>query len=168
MKINTGVSKKFVVLLLAVSIIGVGGAAYFFCLQPPNIEKVTLLSIDNITNNGFTLKYLVKIHNPNLIGMNITNMKYAVLLKPTNQTVYNGTSAGGYISPGGSIELTFISKAYFQPLLSAALLALFSNSVPMETNGVITATILSLTFNVPFNQSFDAYPSISEALKNIV
>ena len=105
MKINTGVSKKFVVLLLAVSIIGVGGAAYFFCLQPPNIEKVTLLSIDNITNNGFTLKYLVKIHNPNLIGMNITNMKYAVLLKPTNQTVYNGTSAGGYISPGGSIEL---------------------------------------------------------------
>ena len=168
MKINTGVSKKFVVLLLAVSIIGVGGAAYFFCLQPPTIEKVTLLSIDNITNNGFTLKYLVKIHNPNLVGMNITNMKYAVLLKPTNQTVYNGTSAGGYISPGGSIELSFVSKAYFQPLLSAALLALFSNRVPMETNGVITATIMSLTFNVPFSQSFDAYPFISDALKSIV
>jgi len=169
MKINLGMStKKIVVLLLTVSIIGVGGAAYFFCLQPPTIEKVTLLSIDSITNNGFTLKYLVKIHNPNLTGMNITNMKYAVLLKPTNQTVYNGTSAGGYIPPGGNIELSFVSKAYFQPLLSAALLALFSNSVPMETNGVITATIMSLTFNVPFSQSFDAYPFISDALKSIV
>jgi len=169
MKINTGMStKKIVVLLLTVSIIGVGGAAYFFCLQPPTIEKVTLLSIDNVTNNGFTLKYLVKIHNPNLIGMNITNMKYAVLLKPTNQAVYNGTSAGGYISPGGSIELSFVSTAYFQPLLSVALLALFSNSVPMETNGVITATIMSMTFNVPFSQSFDAYPSISDALKGVM
>ena len=100
--------------------------------------------------------------------MNITNMKYAVLLKPTNQTVYNGTSAGGYIPPGGSIELSFVSKAYFQPLLSVALLALFSNSVPMETNGVITATIMSMTFNVPFSQPFDAYPSISDTLRSIV
>jgi hypothetical protein len=93
----------------------------FFCLQPPTIEKVTLLSIDNITNNGVTLKYLVKIHNPNLISINVTNVKYAALLKPTNQTVYNGTSAGSYIPQGGSIELSFVSKAYFQPLLSLSL-----------------------------------------------
>jgi hypothetical protein len=107
------------------------GRRTFFCLQPPTIEKVTLLSIANITNNGFTLKYLVKIHNPNLIGMNITNMKYAVL-KTDESKVYNGTSAGGYIPPRRSIELSFVSKAYFQPLLSVALLSLFSDRVPIE------------------------------------
>ncbi len=160
--------KKIIALLITISIIGAGAATYFFFLQPPNIEKVTLLSVDDITRTGFTLKYAITIHNPNLVGMNITNMKYNVLLKPTNQTVYNGTSDGGYIPPGGSIQLTLVSKAYFGPLLTAGLLALFNNSVPMETNGVLTATILSMTFNVPFSQSFDAYPSIRDSLKSLV
>jgi hypothetical protein len=160
--------KKVIVLLITIGIIGAGAATYFFFLQPPTVEKVTLLSVDDITRTGFKLKYAVIIHNPNLVGMNITNMKYNVLLKPTNQTVYTGTSDGGYIPPGGSIELSFVSTAYFGPLLTAGLLALLSNSVPMETNGVLTATIMSMTFNVPFSQSFDAYPSISDALRSVV
>jgi hypothetical protein len=160
--------KKIIVLLITIGIIGAGAAAYFFFLQPPTVEKVMLLSVEDITRTGFTLKYAVTIHNPNLVGMNITNMKYNVVLKPTNQTVYNGTSDGGYIPPRGSIELYLVSTAYFGPLLTAGLLALLSNSVPMETNGVLTATIMSMTFSVPFNQSFDAYPSISDALKGVV
>jgi len=44
---------------------------------------------------------------------------------------------------------------------------LFKQQVPMQVNGVASTRVLSISADVPFNYSFDAYPALANASKGV-
>ena len=72
--------KKIIALIIALIIVGMVTAVLVLSFQRPQIEKVTIQSIEDFTNSSFTLKYSVRVHNPNIIGANITSIRYNLLL----------------------------------------------------------------------------------------
>ena len=102
--------------------------------------------------------------SPNIIGMTIKDVTYNLFLTANNQLLSNGTSDGVYVQARGSTEVFITSTVFFGPAISTAFLTIFNKSVVMNVNGVVTAHPLVIDVSVPFNQTFDAYPYIKNAL----
>jgi LEA14-like dessication related protein len=147
---------------IVIVILIIAGAAFVLTLQAPQVEGVTITSIDNVSGSGFTFTFSVKIYNPNIIGVTVKDITYNLLLADSGKLVSNGKSAGAYIQPRGTTELNITSTVYYGSVASTAIQALLKNSVPMDVNGVVTAHLL-IDVQVPFDQSFDAYPLIQNA-----
>jgi len=111
--------KKIVALIVVLIILGAGAAVLVLSFQPPHVEKVTIQSVEDFTNSSFTLKYSVRMYNPNIIGANITSIHYNLLLNGENLS--NGTSEGAYIPPLGSANFSFVSKVYYRSALTSHL-----------------------------------------------
>jgi hypothetical protein len=153
--------KKIIALIIALIIVGAGTAVLVLSFQRPQVEKVTIESIEDFTNSSFTLKYSVRVYNPNIIGVNITSIRYNLLLNGENLS--NGTSAGAYLPPLGSADFSFVSTIQYRSAFDIPLMILLKQQVPMEVNGVATAHGLLISGDVPFNYSFDAYPLLVNA-----
>ena len=153
-----------IAVIIVVIIIVAGGAAFFLTLQAPQVQGVKIRSIDNISRSGLTFTFSVVIYNPNIIGMTIKDVTYNLFLTERNQLLSNGTSDGAYIQARGSTEVFITSTVFFAPAISTAFLTIFNKSVIMNVNGVVTAHPLLIDVSVPFNQTFDAYPYIKNAL----
>jgi LEA14-like dessication related protein len=154
--------KIVIAVVIVVAALVIGGAAFVLTLQAPQVEGVTITSIDNVSGSGFTFTFSVKIYNPNIVGVTVKDITYNLLLADSGKLVSNGTSEGAYIQPRGTTELNVTSTVYYGSVASTAIQALLTNSVPMDVNGVVTAHLL-IDVQVPFNQSFDAYPLIQNA-----
>jgi LEA14-like dessication related protein len=157
--------KIVIAVLIVIAILIIAGAAFVLTLQAPQVEGVTITSIDNVSRSGFTFTFSVKIYNPNIIGVTVKDITYNLLLSDSGKLVSNGKSAGAYIQPRGSTELNITSTVYYGSAASTVIQALLKNSVPMDVNGVATAHLL-IDVQVPFDQSFDAYPLIQNATSN--
>jgi LEA14-like dessication related protein len=157
--------KIVIAVLIVIAILIIAGAAFVLTLQAPQVEGVTITSIDNVSRSGFTFTFSVKIYNPNIIGVTVKDITYNLLLADSGKLVSNGKSAGAYIQPRGTTELFITSTVYYGSAASTVIQALLKNSVPMDVNGVATAHLL-IDVQVPFDQSFDAYPLIQNATSN--
>ncbi len=155
-----------VAVVIVVAVVIIAGAAFVLTLQAPQVEGVSIRSIDNISRSGLTFTFSVKIYNPNIIGVTIKDITYNLLLADSGKLVSNGTSGGAYIQPRGTTELFITSTIYYGSAASTAIQALLSRSVPMDVNGVVTAHPLVIDVQVPFDHSFDAYPLIRNATSN--
>jgi LEA14-like dessication related protein len=158
--------KIVIAVAIVVAIVIIGGAAFVLTLQAPQVEGVNITSIDNVSRSGFTFTFSVKIYNPNIVGITVKDITYNLLLANSGKLVSNGKSAGAYIQPRGTTELNITSTVYYGSAASTAIQALLSKSVPMDVNGVVTVHPLIIDVQVPFDQSFDAYPLIQNATSN--
>ena len=159
--------RKAVIAAIIVVIIVIAAAVGFvLTLQAPQVEGVSITSIDNVSGSGLTFTFSVKIYNPNIIGITIKDITYNLVLSDTGKLVSNGTSGGAYIQPRGTTELFITSTVYYGSAASTAIQALLSKSIPMDVNGVVTAHPFLIDVQVNFNQSFDAYPLIQNATSN--
>ena len=152
--------------IIVVAIVIIAGAAFVLTLQAPQVEGVSIRSIDNVSRSGLTFTFSVKIFNPNIIGVTVKDITYNLLLSESGKLVSNGTSGGAYIQPRGTTELFITSTIYYGSAASTAIQALLSRSVPMDVNGFATAHLLLIDVQVPFDHSFDAYPLIRNATSN--
>ncbi len=158
--------KTVIAVIIVVVILIVAGAAFVLTLQAPQVEGVSIRSIDNVSRSGLTFTFSIKIFNPNVIGITIKDITYNLLLSETGKLVSNGTSGGTYIQPRGTTELFITSTVYYGSAASAAIQALLSRSIPMDVNGVVTAHPFLIDVQVTFDQTFDAYPLIRNATSN--
>ena len=153
---------------VVIIVIAVAGAAFFLTLQAPQVQGVSVRSIDNVSRSGFNLTFVIKLYNPNIVGVNVKSVTYNLLLVEGNQVLSTGTIDGIQVPARGSVEIPIQSTINFGPAISAAFQTIFTKSVMMNLNGVVTAHPLFIDVNVSFNQTFDAYPYISNAVSKAV
>ena len=158
--------KAVIAAIIVVVIVIAAAVGFVLTLQAPQVEGVSITSIDNVSRSGLTFTFSVKIFNPNIIGITIKDITYNLVLSDTGKLVSNGTSGGAYIQPRGTTELFITSTVYYGSAASTAIQALLSKSIPMDVNGVVTAHPFLIDVQVNFNQSFDAYPLIQNATSN--
>ena len=162
-------TRTIVAIIAAVIIvIAIVGAAFLLTLQAPQVQGVSISSIDNVSRSGFTLTFVIKLYNPNVVGVNIKAITYNLLLTSSNQVLSTGTSDGIQIPARGSVDIPIQSTIYFGSAISTVLQAILTKSVMMNLNGVVTAHPLIIDVNVSFSQTFDAYPYISSQVSKIV
>lgn len=162
-------TRSIVAIIAAVIIvIAIVGAAFFLTLQAPLVQGVSVSSIDNVSRSGFTLTFVVKLYNPNVVGVNIKSVTYNLLLTASNQVLSTGTLDGIQIPARGSVDIPIQSTVYFGSAISAVVQALLTKSLMMNLNGVVTAHPLVTDVNVSFSQTFDAYPYISSQVSKII
>jgi len=162
-------TRTIVAIIAAVIIvIAIVGAAFLLTLQAPQVQGVSVSSIDNVSRSGFTLTFVIKLYNPNVVGVNIKSITYNLLLTSGNQILSTGTSDGIQIPARGSVDIPIQSTIYFGSAISTVLQAILTKSVMMNLNGVVTAHPLIIDVNVSFSQTFDAYPYISSQVSKIV
>jgi LEA14-like dessication related protein len=162
-------TRTIVAIIAAVIIvIAIVGAAFLLTLQAPQVQGVSVSSIDNVSRSGFTLTFVIKLYNPNVVGVNIKAITYNLLLTSSNQVLSTGTSDGIQIPARGSVDIPIQSTIYFGSAISTVLQAILTKSVMMNLNGVVTAHPLIIDVNVSFSQTFDAYPYISSQISKIV
>jgi len=162
-------TRTIVAIIAAVIIvIAIVGAAFLLTLQAPQVQGVSVSSIDNVSRSGFTLTFVIKLYNPNVVGVNIKAITYNLLLTSSNQVLSTGTSDGIQIPARGSVDIPIQSTIYFGSAISTVLQAILTKSVMMNLNGVVTAHPLIIDVNVSFSQTFDAYPYISSQVSKIV
>ncbi|MGZ4921882.1 MAG: LEA type 2 family protein, partial [Halobacteriota archaeon] len=131
--------RKVVIAAISVVVIVVVAAVGFvLTLQAPQVEGVSITSIDNVSRSGFTFTFSVKIFNPNIIGITVKDITYNLVLSDTGKLVSNGTSGGAYIQPRGTTELLITSTVFYGSAASTAIQALLSKSIPMDVNGAVT------------------------------
>jgi LEA14-like dessication related protein len=111
---------------------------------------------------------VVKLYNPNVVGVNIKSVTYDLLLTASNQVLSTGTLDGIQIPARGSVDIPIQSTVYFGSAISAVVQALLTKSLMMNLNGVVTAHPLVTDVNVSFSQTFDAYPYISSQVSKII
>jgi len=160
--------RTIAVIIVAIVIVAVGVTAYFSSFQPPQIESVKISSIDGISLSGFNLTFSIEIYNPNIVGMTIKNINYNLILTQTNQVLMNGTHGEINIPAHASTEIFIKSTVFFAPAISLAFMTIFTKSVMMEINGGGTAPGLFSDHSFSFSRTFDAYPYISNQVRNIV
>jgi LEA14-like dessication related protein len=153
---------------VVIIVIAVAGAAFFLTLQAPQVQGVSVRSIDNVSLSGFNLTFVIKLYNPNIVGVTIKSGTYNLLLVEGNQVLSAGTIEGVQVPARGSVEIPVQATINFGPAISAAFQTIFTKSVMMNINGVVTAQPLLIDINVPFNQTFDAYPYISNTVSKAV
>jgi LEA14-like dessication related protein len=141
-----------VIIAVVVIVIAAAGATFLLTLQKPVLEGVSISSVDNVSSSGFNLTFVIKLYNPNVV----------------NQVLSTGAIDGVQIPAQGSVEIPIKSTVNFIPVISVAFQSIFSKSVMMNINGVATAHPLLIDVNVPFSQTFDAYPYISNAASKAV
>jgi LEA14-like dessication related protein len=162
-------TRSIVAIIAAVIIvIAIVGAAFFLTLQAPQVQGVSVSSVDNVSRSGFTLTFVVKLYNPNVVGVNIKSVTYNLLLTASNQVLSTGTLDGIQIPARGSVDIPIQSTVYFGSAISAVVQALLTKSLMMNLNGVVTAHPLVTDVNVSFSQTFDAYPYISSQVSKII
>jgi LEA14-like dessication related protein len=149
---------------VVIIVIAVAGAAFFLTLQAPQVQGVSVRSIDNVSSSGFNLTFVIKLYNPNVVGVDVKSVTYTLLLVEGNQVLSTGAINGVQIPAQGSVEIPIHSTVNFIPAISAAFQTIFQKSVMININGVATAHPLLIDVNVPFSQTFDAYPYISNAV----
>ncbi len=155
-----------IAVILVVAILIIAGAAFVLMLQAPQLEGVSVKSIDDISFSSFTITFSVKIFNPNIIGVTVKDISYNLELSNKGRLVSNGTSAGAYIQPRGTTELFITSTIFYGSAARTATQALLSKSIPMDVNGAVTVHALLQDVQILFNQSFDAYPLVQNATSN--
>jgi LEA14-like dessication related protein len=155
------------IVAVVIIVIAVAGAAFFLTLQAPQVEGVSVSSIDSVKLDGFNLTFVVKLYNPNVVGVNIKSLTYDLLLVEGNQVLSTGTIDGVQVPAKDSVEIPIHSTVKFLPAISAAFQTIFTKSVMMNINGIVTAHPLFTDVNIAFNQTFDAYPYIKNAGSNI-
>jgi LEA14-like dessication related protein len=111
---------------------------------------------------------VIKLYNPNVVGVNIKSITYNLLLTSSNQVLSAGTSDGIQIPARGSVDIPIQSTIYFGSAISTVVQAILTKSVMMNINGVVTAHPLGIDVNVSFSQTFDAYPYISSQVSKII
>ena len=158
--------KAVIAAIIVVVIVIAAAVGFVLTLQAPQVEGVSITSIDNVSGSGLTFTFSVKIYNPNIIGITIKDITYNLVLSDTGKLVSNGTSGGAYIQPRGTTELFITSTVYYGSAASTVIQALLSKSIPMDVNGVVTAHPFLIDVQVNFNQSLDAYPLIQNATSN--
>jgi LEA14-like dessication related protein len=156
------------IIVVVIIVIAIAGAAFVLTLQAPQVEGVSVRSIDNVSRSGFTLTFVIKLYNPNVLGVNIKSITYNLVLTSSNQVLSTGTSNGVQIPARGSVDIPIQSTIYFGSAISAVSQAILTKSVMMNANGVVTAHPLFIDVNVPFSQTFDAYPYISSQVSKII
>lgn len=162
-------TRTIVAIIAAVIIvIAIVGAAFLLTLQAPQVQGVSVSSIDNVSRSGFTLTFVIKLYNPNVVGVNIKSITYNLLLTSSNQVLSAGTSDGIQIPARGSVDIPIQSTIYFGSAISTVVQAILTKSVMMNINGVVTAHPLGIDVNVSFSQTFDAYPYISSQVSKII
>ena len=155
------------IIAVVIIVIAAAGAAFFLTLQAPLVESVKVSSIDNVTRSGFTFTFVIKLYNPNVAGVNVKSITYDLLLAENNQKLGNGTSGEFQVPARGSVEIPVQTTIYFSSMISAAFQTIFTKSVMMNLNGVATVQLPWSDVNVPFSQTFDGYPFISDAVSKI-
>jgi len=155
------------IIAVVIIVIAIAGAAFVLTLQAPQVQGVSVRSIDNVSRSGFTLTFVIKLYNPNVVGVNIKSITYNLLLSSSNQVLSTGTSDGIQIPARGSVDIPIQSTIYFGSALSTVQ-ALLAKSVMMNLNGVVTVHPLGIDVNVSFSQTFDAYPYISSQVSEII
>jgi LEA14-like dessication related protein len=162
-------TRTIVAIIAAVIIvIAVVGAAFVLTLQAPQVQGVSVSSIDNVSRSGFTLTFVIKLYNPNLVGVTIKSVTYNLLLTSNNKVLSNGTTGGIQVPARGSVDIPIQSTIYFGAALSSVVQAITTKSLMMNANGVVTAAPLGINVNVSFSQTFDAYPYISSEVSKII
>jgi len=156
------------VIAAVIIVIAIVGAAFLLTLQAPQVQGVSVSSIDNVSRSGFTLTFVIKVYNPNVVGVNIKSITYNLLLTAGNQVLSTGSSDGIQIPARGSVDIPIQSTIYFGSSISAVVQALLTKSLMMNLNGVVTAHPLVTDVNVSFSQTFDAYPYISSQVSKII
>ncbi|MGA3199796.1 MAG: LEA type 2 family protein [Halobacteriota archaeon] len=156
------------IIAVVIIVIAIAGAAFVLTLQAPQVQGVSVRSIDNVSRSGFTLTFVIKLYNPNVVGVNIKSITYNLLLSSSNQVLSTGTSDGIQIPARGSVDIPIQSTIYFGSALSSVVQALLAKSVMMNLNGVVTVHPLGIDVNVSFSQTFDAYPYISSQVSKII
>jgi len=153
---------------VVIIVIAVAGAAFFLTLQAPQVQGVSVRSIDNVSRSGFNLTFVIKLYNPNIVGVKVNSVNYNLVLVDGNQVLSTGTIDGIQIPAQGSVEIPIQSTINFGPAISTAFQTIFTKSVMMNLNGVVSAHPLFIDVNVSFNQTFDAYPYISNTVSKAV
>ncbi|MGZ4914846.1 MAG: LEA type 2 family protein, partial [Halobacteriota archaeon] len=130
--------KVVIAAIIVVVIVVVAAVGFVLTLEAPQVEGVSITSIDNVSRSGFTFTFSVKIFNPNIIGITVKDITYNLVLSDTGKLVSNGTSGGAYIQPRGTTELLITSTVFYGSAASTAIQALLSKSIPMDVNGAVT------------------------------
>jgi LEA14-like dessication related protein len=155
------------IIAVVIIVIAAAGAAFLLTLQAPQVEGVSVRSIDNVSRSGFTLTFVIKLYNPNVVGVTVNSVNYNLLLAEGSQVLSNGTSGEFQVPARGSVEIPIQSTIYFSSAISVAFQTIFTKSVMMDLNGVVNAHALITDVNVRFSQTFDAYPYIKDAISNV-
>ncbi|MGZ4944765.1 MAG: hypothetical protein ACXV6K_10860, partial [Halobacteriota archaeon] len=72
-----------VIVLVAIVLVAAGAVTYLTSFQQPQIESITISSINNVSLSGFDLTFAIKISNPNRYDITIKNIKYSLILTQT-------------------------------------------------------------------------------------
>jgi len=155
-----------IIVIVIIAIAAVGGI-FLYTLQAPQIEGVSVRSIDNVSRTNFTITFVVKLYNPNVVGVTVNSLTYNLLLAESGKVLSTGTSGESVVPARGSVEIPIKSTISFSSMISAAGQAIFTQSLMMYISGVVNVHALVTDVNVPFNQTFDAYPYVKDVLSNV-
>jgi LEA14-like dessication related protein len=156
------------IIAVIIIVIAIVGAAFVLTLQAPQVQGVSVRSIDNVSRSGFTLTFVINLYNPNVVGVSIKSLTYNLVLTSSNQVLSTGSATGIQVPARGSVEIPIQSTIYFGAALSTVVQALLAKSLMMNANGVVTVHPLGIDVSVPFSQTFDAYPYISSQVSKII
>ncbi len=157
-----------VIVLVAIVLVAAVAVTYLTSFQQPQIESITISSINNVSLSGLDLTFAIKISNPNRYDITIKNIKYSLILTQTGQTLMNGTHGEITLPAHGSTEIFLNSTLYSGPAINLAFETVFAKSAMMQVNGGGTAAGLFSDHTFSFSRSFDAYPYISDKLNSLI
>ncbi|MFZ0925500.1 MAG: hypothetical protein WCE82_05415 [Halobacteriota archaeon] len=101
------------VIAVVIIVIAIAGAAFVLTLQAPQVQGVSVPSIDNVSRSGFTLTFVITLYNPNVVDVNIKSITYNLVLTSSNQVLSTGSSDGIQVPVRGSVDIPIQSTVYF-------------------------------------------------------
>ena len=90
------------IIVVVVIVIAVAGAAFVLTLQAPQVQGVSVRSIDNVSRSGFTLTFVINLYNPNVVGVSIKSLTYNLVLTSSNQVLSTGSATGIQVPARGA------------------------------------------------------------------
>lgn len=155
-------TKILAVAAAAAIITAIASTAFILTLKPPTIQGISIKSIDAISLKGCNITVVLKLHNPNIIGVSLDSITYTLKLTKGNTVLTTGAIDGIKIPANGNVDIPIKMNVQFSPIITLILQALVNKSVMMNISGVVTLSLLHMS--VPFSMKFDAYKYLSKYL----
>ena len=157
----------FALIAVIIVVLAAVGAWIFYTnpIEQPEIQGVSIMNITGITTQGCNIDYILKVYNPNIVGLTLTSVNYTLKLHSNGNVLSTGVSTQQFTVPAkGSVDIPIHASVYWGSTVSAIVRGILDKSVLVDLSGTAAVKVLWTSVNVDFAQTIDAYQYLHDFL----
>ena len=142
--------------LVFILVIASAGIAYYVdALKSVRIKDIEVISISDISEDGFMIEGRIIAHNPSaLMGIQVYDSDIRLVKKDNNALLATGMINGGFLEPKSDADLSFSGYMKFSNTLDLAVDVIGKDQTIIVAEGDILIS-KTLGISAPFRLEFD-------------